>query len=199
MGWVRKTGRELNAEAQRAQKRPALHGRIRRKRNGPSGYANGPLYFKNRKLLERGAAEDWLFGLGGGLGWKERGHFADHGQDEALVAFGEGGAVLLDFGEEADFILAEFAEHFLGFFVAWGFGAGEKVGERNFHGFSNLCESFKRRDGVAVFDAREVATKQSGAALDVALGKSPLAAVGFDNFADVYLWFLFRHGFLQSN
>ena len=44
---------------------------------------------------------------------------------------------------------------------------------------------------MAVFNAREVAPKQSGAALDVALGKSPLAAVGFDDFADVDLWFLF--------
>jgi len=133
------------------------------------------------------------------VGGEQGGHFADHGEDEALVAFGEGGAVLFDFGEKADFVLAEFAEHLLGFFVARGFGAGEKVGERNFHGFGNLRESFERRNGVAVFDAREVAAEEAGAALDVALGKAALAAVGFDDFADVDLWFLFRHGFLQSN
>jgi len=160
---------------------------------------NGPLSFENGKLLERGAAEDWLFGLGGGLGGQQGGHFADHGEDQALVAFGERGAVLFDFGEEADFVLAEFAEHFLGFFVARSFGAGEEIGQGNFHGFGDLREGLERGNGVAVFDARKVATQQSGAALDVALRQSTLAAVGFDDFADVDLWFLFRHGFPQSN
>jgi hypothetical protein len=160
---------------------------------------SGPLSFENGKLLEGGAAQHRLFGLGGGLRGEQGGHFADHGQHEALVAFGEGGAVLFDFGEEPDFVLAEFAEHLLGLFVAGSFGAREKVGQGNFHGFGNFREGFERGNGVAVFHARQIAAEQSGAALDVALGKSPLAAVGFDDFADVYLWFLFRHGFPQSN
>ena len=148
-------------------------------------------------MLEGGAAQHGLFGLGG-LGGEEGSHFADHGEDEALVAFGEGGAVLFDFGEEADFVLAEFAEHLLGFFVARSFRAGEEVGQRNFHGFGDLREGFERGNGVAVFYARKVAAEEAGAALDVALRKAALAAVGFDDFADVDLWFLFRHGFLQS-
>src|SRR5258707_5474416 len=124
---------------------------------GLSGYADGPLYFENRELLEGGAAEDWFFSLGSGLGGEKGGHLADHGEDQAFVTFREGGAVLFDFGEEADFVLAEFAEHFLGFFVARCFGTGEKVGERNFHGFGDFGERFERRNGVAVLDAREVA------------------------------------------
>jgi hypothetical protein len=47
---------------------------------------------------------------------------------------------------------------------------------------------------VAVFDAREVTTEQPRAALDIALGKPAIGAVGFDYFSDVYLWFLFGHG-----
>jgi len=50
---------------------------------------------------------------------------------------------------------------------------------------------------VAVFDAGEIAAQKPGTTLNVALGKAALAAVGFDDFADVDLWFLFRHGFLQ--
>ena len=50
-----------------------------------------------------GAAGDDF--LGGGRGGNQGGHFADHGQDEALVAIGERVGVLLDFGEEADFVL----------------------------------------------------------------------------------------------
>jgi hypothetical protein len=51
---------------------------------------------------------------------------------------------------------------------------------------------------VTVFDARKVATQEPGAALDVALRQSALAAIRFDDFSDVDLWFLFRHGFPQS-
>ena len=133
------------------------------------------------------------------MGGEEGGHFADHGEDETFVTFGKGGAVFFDFGEEADFVLAEFAEHLLGFFIARSLGAGEKIGEGDFHGFCDFRERLERGNGVTVFDAREVAAEEAGAALDVALGKAALAAVGFDDFADVDLWFLFRHGFLQSN
>jgi hypothetical protein len=47
---------------------------------------------------------------------------------------------------------------------------------------------------MAVFHAREVATEQAGAAFDIALGKSPVGAIGLDHFTDIYLWFLFGHG-----
>jgi|HubBroStandDraft_2_1064218.scaffolds.fasta_scaffold962875_1 hypothetical protein len=84
--------------------------------------------FAGSLALERWAADGWLFGLRG-LGGKQSGHLANHGQDQALVAIRKRGAVLLDFGEESNFVLREFAKHLLSFFVAWSLGAGEEVGE----------------------------------------------------------------------
>src|SRR6266436_7333291 len=137
-----------------------------------------------------GAARQRLLGCG----WRDQGgHFADHGQDEALVAVGQRGAEALDFAEEADFVLREFAEHFLRLAVARRFRAGEKVGERNVHGFGDFRQRLERRHGVPVLHAREIAAQQAGAALDVALRQSALAAVGFDDFADVYAWLFFWH------
>jgi hypothetical protein len=51
---------------------------------------------------------------------------------------------------------------------------------------------------VAVLYTRKVAAQQAGAALDVALRQPPLAPIGFDDLADIDLWFLFRHWFLQQ-
>src|ERR1700675_3629439 len=56
-----------------------------------------------------------------------------------------------------------------------------------------------RRISSGLSAAAKGAQQPSRAGLHVALGKSPLTAVGFDDFADVDLWFLFRHGFPQSN
>jgi hypothetical protein len=50
---------------------------------------------------------------------------------------------------------------------------------------------------MTILHARQVTTQEPGAALDVALRQSPLAAIGFDHFSDVDLRFLFRHGFPQ--
>ncbi len=137
-----------------------------------------------------GAARQRLLGCG----WRDESrHFADHGEDEALVAVRQRGAEALDFAEEADFVLREFAEHFLRFAVARRFRAGEKVGERNVHGFGDFRQRLKRRHGVAVLHAREVAAQETRAALNVPLRQSPLAAVGFDDFADVYAWLFLWH------
>src|SRR3984893_105795 len=46
---------------------------------------------------------------------------------------------------------------------------------------------------MAVLHAREVAAQQTGAALDVALRQPTLAAVGFDDFADVHARLFFWH------
>src|SRR6266700_3584261 len=75
--------------------------------------------------LHRRAAGDEFFDH---MGRKQSGHFADHSQDETLIAFGESGAVLLDLREEANFILREFAQSLLRFAVAGRLGARKKVG-----------------------------------------------------------------------
>src|SRR5262249_39364555 len=96
--------------------------------------------------------------------------------------------------KEANFVLRKLAKGFLRLAVARCFGVGEKVRQRNVHGFSDFGERFERRHGMAVFDAREVAAQQACAALDVALRQSALAAIGLDNFSDVHPWFFFWHG-----
>jgi len=120
------------------------------------------------------------------VGGEQGGHFADHGEDETFVPFGKGGAVFFYFGEEADFVLAEFAEHLLGFFIARSLGAGEKIGEGDFHGFRDFRERLERGNGVAVFDAREVAAQQAGLLLDVALGEPLLQTVRADGGANLH-------------
>ena len=76
---------------------------------------------------------------------------------------------------------------------------GKEISEGNFHGLGDLGQGLERWNGVAVFDARKIAAEQAGAALNVTLRKAALAAIGFDDFADVYLWFLFRHGSSNGN
>ena len=50
----------------------------------------------------------------------------------------------------------------------------------------------------ARFRRAKDSNEQSRAAFDVALGQTALAAISFNNFTDVDLWFLFRHWFLQQ-
>jgi hypothetical protein len=129
-------------------------------------------------------------------GWRDhRGHFANHGQDQALVAVGERGTVFFNFRKETDFVFGKFAQHFLSVAIAGRFRAGEKVGQRNFHGLCDLGESFEGRHGMAVLNAGKVAAQKSGAPLDIALRKSSLSPITANNFPDIYFWFLFWHGF----
>jgi len=51
------------------------------------------------------------------------------------------------------------------------FSVVEQLVERNFHRSSQFFERLDGRYRVAVFDARNVTTKKSGALLDVTLGK----------------------------
>jgi len=60
--------------------------------------------------------------------------------------------------KKPNLILRKFPESFLRFAVARCFGAGEKIRQRNVHGFGDLGERFERGHGVAVFDARQVTT-----------------------------------------
>jgi hypothetical protein len=56
--------------------------------------------------LGRGAADD---GLTRNCERQQAGHLANHGEDQALVAVRQRGAVALDLGQEANFVLREFA------------------------------------------------------------------------------------------
>src|SRR5712664_69830 len=144
-----------------------------------------------RARLHRGAAHDQL------LHSRRRNqgsHLADHRQHQPLVSIGERGAVLFDLRQEANFVLRELSERFLSFTVAWRFGAGEKVRQRDVHGFRDFGERFQRRDGVPVFNTRKVTPQQPGAALDVALRQAALAPIGLDHFSDVYSRLFFWHG-----
>ena len=80
------------------------------------------------------------------------------------------------------------------FAVAGGVAAGKEVRQGNLHSLGNFREGLQRGDGVAVFDPRQIATQQAGAALDVALRQSSVRTIRFDDFADVNFGLLFGHG-----
>src|SRR3989449_9761431 len=113
--------------------------------------------------------------------------------DALPISFGKPRTVPLDLGEEPDFILGEFTQHFLRIAVAGRLGAGEELGQADVHGFSDLGQSFERRNRVTVFHAGEIATQQPGSAFDVSLGEPALAPVAANDFADVHLGFFFWH------
>src|SRR5258708_25735574 len=143
-------------------------------------------------LHRSGAQKQLLNGRGGEQG----SNFADNSQDEALVTIGKGGAVFFDLRQEANFVLRELSQRFLSFTVARRFRAREKVRQRDVHGFRDFGERFERWNGVPVFDARQVTTKEPGAALDVALRQATLAPISPDHFSDGYSGLFFRHGLL---
>src|SRR5271157_3615694 len=152
-----------------------------------------------KSRLQRRPAQQRFLHLRAGLRGQKRGHFTDHRQHQAFITIGKSGAIFLDLREETDFVLRKFTQHLLGFLVARRFRAGEKVGQRDFHGFGDFGQGLERRNSVAVLDAGEIATQQTGAALDVSLRQATLAAVSFYHFTNVDLWFLFWHGFPQSH
>src|SRR5438270_8094623 len=80
-----------------------------------------------RRLGSGPAGDDFL----GGGRRNQGGHFADHGQHQALVAVGKSVGVLLDLREEANFVLRKFAQGFLRFAVTGRLGGGETVSQRN--------------------------------------------------------------------
>src|ERR1019366_4027988 len=73
-------------------------------------------------------------------------------------------------------------------------GFGEELRQRELHGTGNLRERVERRDGVAVFHARQVAAQKSGSLFDVALRHTFLQPVVADGLADIHCGEHFRMG-----
>src|SRR6266571_2397838 len=69
-----------------------------------------------------------------------RGHFSDHGKNQAFVALGKRGAVFLDFGKETYFVFGKLTQHFLSVAVARRFRAGKEIGKSDLHGLRNFGE-----------------------------------------------------------
>src|ERR1700686_4535755 len=88
-----------------------------------------------------------------------RRHFLDHGENQLAVAVVQTSGVAADLTEEAHFVIGKLRQS-LGTVAVAGFG--EKLRQRKFHGAGDLGESVERRDGVAVFDARQVAAQKAG-------------------------------------
>src|SRR5262249_27374636 len=128
-------------------------------------------------------------------GWRRQhsGHLANHRQHQPLVAIRQGAAVAFDLHQKPDFVLRKLAEHLLRFAVPRRFRAREKVGEGNVHRLGNFRKRFKRRNCVAVFHARKVASQQPRATFNVSLRQTALAAVSLDHIPDVDSWFFFWH------
>jgi hypothetical protein len=123
-----------------------------------------------------------------------RGHLANHGQDQALVALGKRRAVFLDFRKETNFILGKLAQHLLGVAVARRLGAREEIGQGNFHGLGDFGKSFQGGHRVSVFNTGKIAAQQPGPPFDIALRKPSLPPITTNDFPDIYFWFLFWHG-----
>jgi hypothetical protein len=60
----------------------------------------------------------------------------------------------------------------------------EELVERDFQGASQFLECFNGRNGMAIFDARDIAAEQSGALFDVPLGKLFVLAQNAKSVAD---------------
>src|SRR5579872_990707 len=112
-----------------------------------------------------------------------RRHFLDHGEDKLAVAVVQVGGVAADLAEKADFIVGKLGQP-LGAVVMPRFR--EELRKRQFHRPGNLRERVERRDGVSVFDARQVAAQQPGPFLDVALRHTFLKPVVPDGLADIH-------------
>src|ERR1700685_4023928 len=111
-----------------------------------------------------------------------RRHLLDHGEDQLAVAVIEVGGVAADLAEETDFVVGELRQSLR---AGAGAGFGEEWRERDLHGPGNFRKRVERRDGVAVFYARQVAAQQTGALLNVSLGHAFLQPVVSDGLADV--------------
>src|SRR5579863_4264284 len=102
------------------------------------------------------------------------GHLLHHGEHQLAVAVIQADGVAADLAEEADFVVGELRQAFATVGVS---GFGEELRERQLHGSGDFRKRVERRDSVAVFHARKIATQQAGALLDIALGHSFLQPV----------------------
>lgn len=67
------------------------------------------------------------------------------------------------------------------------FSVIEELIERDVQSACHFLESFNGRNGMAIFDARDVTAKQSGALFDVPLGKLLFFAQGAKSIADNHI------------
>jgi hypothetical protein len=191
-----RSSKALTAETQNTQRNRKAYHRGHREHRECKEHREGPKSAPTRltaRNLEFRAMRD-ANGLAVARGRDNGGHLTDHGQNEPLVVIGEAGGIFLDVGEETDLFFGKLAEHLASLAVLRCVCAGEKIRQANFHGLGDLRERLKRRDGVAVLDARKIAAEKTSAAFDITLRQASIAPVGPDDLANVYLRFLFGHG-----
>jgi len=106
------------------------------------------------------------------------GHFLSHIEKETTVTFFNAAHKPAKPTEEAGFlpgaapsnIVRAFALRKIGQF-GWLFAVIEKLVEWNLHSSGQFFKSLDRRNGMPIFDARDVAAKQPSALFDVTLGQ----------------------------
>src|SRR5262249_34710737 len=110
----------------------------------------------------------------------------------------ETGGIAADLAQEAGFVVRELGQAFGTVAVI---RVREKLRKGQLHGSGNFRKCIERRDGVSVFDARQIAAKQAGALFEVALRHSFLEPVVSDRLADIHGREHFRmgHGNHSSN
>jgi hypothetical protein len=106
------------------------------------------------------------------------GHFLGHVKKETTVAFFNSAHEPAKTTQVAGFLPGAAPRYIVGAFAlrkvgqfGWLFAVIEKLIEWNLHGSSQFFKRLDRRNGVTVFDARNVAAKQPGALFNVTLGK----------------------------
>jgi len=135
------------------------------------------------------------------VSWKSNNdsHFTDHGQYQSLIVVGQGRGILLDLGQKPNLFFRELAKHFTSLAVLGSVRAGKEIRQTDFHRFGNFRQCLKRRNGVAILDAREIAAQQAGTSLNIALRKPAVASVRPDDLAYIYFGFFFGHCIISNN
>ena len=105
-------------------------------------------------------------------------HFLSHVKKETTVTFFDAAHKPAETAQVARFLPGAAPGDIVGAFalrkigeLGWLFAVIEKLVEWNFHRSRQFFKSLDRRNGVAVFDARNVAAKQPGALFNITLGQ----------------------------
>jgi len=106
------------------------------------------------------------------------GHLLSHVKQETPVVFFNATHQPAKLGEKTSFLPGAAPDNIVGAFALrkvgeYGrfFSVIEKLIERDFQSAGHFLECFNGRYGVAIFDSRDIAAKQSSALFDVPLGK----------------------------
>jgi hypothetical protein len=119
------------------------------------------------------------------------GHFLSHVKQEPAIVILDATQEPAKLAQKTGFFSCAAPNDFVGVFALRKVGklgrfftVIEELVERDFQGASQFLECFNGRNGMAIFNARDIATEQSGALFDVPLGKLFVLAQNAKSVAD---------------